>query len=77
MLAMYSRDDIFGEVFNVGTGTAHSIMNIAQNIKRAWSHIPPRPAELSHARANIDKITKLIGWSPTVDLMEYLHDNNL
>lgn len=65
--------DAFGEVYNIGTGTNYSVNQIARMINHPKVNIAPRPGEAIVSLANIQKIKKTFGWSPTVKLEEWLN----
>jgi UDP-glucose 4-epimerase len=65
--------DAFGEVYNIGTGTNYSVNQIARMINHPKVNIAPRPGEARVSLANIQKIKKTFGWSPTVKLEEWLN----
>ncbi len=65
--------DAFGEVYNIGTGTNYSVNQIARMIDHPKVNIAPRPGEARVSLANIQKIKKTFGWSPTVKLEEWLN----
>jgi UDP-glucose 4-epimerase len=78
MLGATSQNkEIYGEVFNVGTGKALSILNLAEMVDGEMEFLPPRDAELSHAQADITKIKKLLQWEPKMNLEDWINDNNL
>lgn len=79
-LALKSEKAV-GEVFNVGTGNAVSIRELAELIKRLTSstaaikHAPPRSAEEAEpmiSYPSIEKIRRLLGYDPIVSLEEGL-----
>lgn len=64
--------ETYGEVYNVGTGKNFSIKKIANMISTNHIHIPPRPAEARMSLANIHKIKSIYGWSPKVELEDWI-----
>jgi UDP-glucose 4-epimerase len=62
----------FGEVFNVGTGTNHSVNQIAGMISKNKVNLPPRPGESRVTLANNQKIRKVFGWKPTVKVEDWI-----
>ena len=62
----------FGEVFNVGTGTNHSVNQIAGMISKNKVNLPPRPGESRVTLANNQKIQKVFGWKPTVKVEDWI-----
>ena len=61
-----------GQVFNVGTGTNHSVLELVQAIGGEYEHIPPRIGEAENTLADITKIKTLLGWTPKKKFMEYV-----
>lgn len=64
--------DCFGQVYNVGTGTNHSVNQIARMISSNTINIAPRPGESRITLANNKKIQKTFGWEPKVKLEEWI-----
>ena len=73
MLAMESDNDkVLGEVFNVGTGRNHSVLELAQMITDNYTFIPPRPGEAQNTLADITKAQTLLNYQPTVKISEWI-----
>jgi UDP-glucose 4-epimerase len=68
-------EDMHGTTFNVGTGTNHSIIELAKMISDNIEFIPPRPAESKETLANNLKIKAIFGWSPSKDIEDYVKEN--
>jgi UDP-glucose 4-epimerase len=64
--------DAFGQIYNVGTGTNHSINQIARMINHETVNIAPRPGESRVTLANNQKLRKTFGWEPTVKLEDWI-----
>ena len=62
-----------GEVFNVGTGSAYSIQQIADAISDNQVYIDKRSGEMETTFADITKIGKVIGWKPEIDVIDWIH----
>ena len=76
MAAISNPDpEAFGQIYNVGTGTNHSVNQIARQISDNTVNIPPRPGEARYTLANTKKITETFGWKPTVKLEEWIGKN--
>jgi UDP-glucose 4-epimerase len=77
VLAATSEIDskFFGQVFNVGTGKNHSVNEIAEQISNNTINIPPRLGESRITLANNQKLRDTFGWSPTVELKEWISKN--
>ena len=61
-----------GEVFNVGSGINYSVQEIADAISDNQTYIPKREGEMETTWSNIDKVNKVIGWKPEVDVLEWI-----
>ena len=67
-----------GEIFNISTGVVHNIKQLIDIIaqvsgrKIPFSHADFRAGEVRHSKANIDKVRKLLGYSPQTELEEGL-----
>ena len=68
--------DISGEIINVGTGTNHSINQIADMICNSYTKnfIPPRPAEARVTLADISKAKKLLGYMPSIEISDWIDE---
>ena len=62
-----------GEVFNVGTGSAYSIQQIADAISDNQIYIDKRTGEMETTFADITKIGEVIGWKPEVDVLDWIN----
>lgn len=78
ILKLATRDDVKGEVLNLGSGRGTEIIAIVQGIAEAMSYrgtlefTPPRPADVRHHCAGIDKVRGLIGEVSTTPLADGL-----
>lgn len=54
-----------GEVINIGTGAAVSVLDVAQIIGGPVVHIDPR-VEIEHSLADNTRAAELIDWKPTI-----------
>jgi UDP-glucose 4-epimerase len=69
-----------GEVFNVGTGKAYNINEIASKIqldKSKHEYLPERMGECRNSKANVEKLKSVLNWIPSRDLMEYLDKTHI
>lgn len=64
--------DGFGEVYNIGYGSNHSILDIANMISNDIKFIPSRVGEVQETLASNAKFKELTGWMPKVSLIEWL-----
>ena len=65
-----------GEVFNVGTGSAHSIQQIADSISDNQVYIDKRSGEMETTFADITKIGDVLGWKPEIDVIDWIKNVN-
>lgn len=76
MVAISNPDsEAFGQVYNVGNGINYSVNEIASWISENVIHIPSRNGEVRVSLAAIDKIKNTFGWSPKVNLKEWIKSN--
>jgi len=74
MLSAESQNEkIFGEVFNVGTGTNHTILEISKMIGDKCVHLPKRPGEADSTLADISKIQDYLGYKPTIKIPDWIN----
>ena len=77
LLAAKSSDlKIFGQIFNVGTGTNVSVNGIADLVGGDRIHIPERLGESRETLADNSKIIKTLGWQPTMWIGDWITKNN-
>ena len=62
----------YGQVFNVGTGTNHSVNEIAKMISDKTVMIEPRIGESRETLANVNKTKTSLGWRPKIKLDEWI-----
>ena len=65
-----------GEVFNVGTGSAYSIQQIAESISDNQVYIDKRSGEMETTFADITKIGDVLGWKPEIDVIDWIKNVN-
>ncbi len=76
MKAMETSDEsCYGEIFNVGTGKNHSVLDIANRMGGEYVHIPARKGESRETLANIDKISTMFGYKPSIKLEDWIDQN--
>tara|TARA_A100001015_G_scaffold180852_1_gene201285 strand:+ start:1939 stop:2793 length:855 start_codon:yes stop_codon:yes gene_type:complete len=71
-LIAISNGDWRGEVFNLGTGTNHSINQLAEMFGGDKTHLPARPGEARETLADISFTTEKTGWVPNYTLEDYV-----
>lgn len=68
----------FGEVYNAGSGTSHSIRDVIALARKItgfkgrvfWNTLPLRPGEIPKIELDYSKAEKDLSWKPTVTLEE-------
>ncbi len=77
-LCAAEADGVAGEVFNVGCGqrfTLNRLVEMMQHELRTripTRHIEPRPGDVRHSQADIEKARERLGYEPKVSLQEGL-----
>lgn len=61
-----------GNVYNVGSGSAIKIIDLAKCISNNIEFIPPRQGEANNNLCSIEKIQKVINWKPTINILKWL-----
>jgi UDP-glucose 4-epimerase len=74
LLAMEVDHEQYGEVFNVGTGTNHSVLELAAMISDNTVEVEPRMGEAYITLANNQKIRDILGWAPTKQIGDYVKE---
>jgi UDP-glucose 4-epimerase len=67
--------EYYGEVFNVGTGTNHSVRELAAMISDKTVDVEPRIGEARITLANNEKIRRAFGWEPKHRIEDYVKAN--
>ncbi len=78
LLAMTAPGRFQGEVFNIACGRRVSIRGLVEQLNRLLRsnlepiYAPPRPGDIAHSLADIDKARHILGYHPTVTFEEGL-----
>jgi UDP-glucose 4-epimerase len=62
--------DAVGQIYNLGAGKPQSVNRLVELLGGDVVHIPKRPGEPDCTWADIGKITRELGWRPTVSFEE-------
>jgi len=73
LIAM-SQEDWNADIFNLGTGTNHSINEVAEMFNHPIEHIADRPGEAQTTLADIQESKSKLDWEPKHCLKEYVND---
>jgi len=68
------REDVRGEVFNVGSGESLSVKELADLISPDQVHIQARKGDAAETLADISKIKARLGWSPRISFAQGLKE---
>ena len=76
ILAMQKDIDTgYGEVYNVGTGTNYSVLELAHMISDNIKFIEPRIGESRETLADNTKLKERFGWRPNYKISDYIKEN--
>lgn len=76
MLAAFSENpDVLGQVFNVGTGKNHSVLEVCRMIGNNYRLVPLRLGEAQTTLADISKARRVLGYSPKVEIEDWIKNN--
>jgi len=62
----------FGEVYNIGYGSNHCILDLANMISNDVKFIPSRIGEVQETLASNEKFKSLTGWTAKISLMDWI-----
>ena len=76
MEAMHGAVDMryAGEIFELGRGVNHSIIEITEMFGSEIQFIPERPGEYDMTLADYSKANKILDWNPTKNLPDYIEE---
>ncbi|CAB5221583.1 WcaG Nucleoside-diphosphate-sugar epimerases [uncultured Caudovirales phage] len=66
--------DVHGELFNIGTGTNHSVLELAAMISDNIKYIEPRLGEARETLADNSKARSMLGWVPHLKIEDYVKE---
>ena len=61
-----------GEVINIGSKDSQTVNYLAELIGGEVQHLPPRPGDVLHTKADMTRSKNLLDWQPTVSFEEGL-----
>lgn len=70
LFLLANKKTIKNEIVNIGSGNTISINKLANLIGGKKIFIPKRPGEPDITFGNINKINKILGWKPKIDIKE-------
>jgi len=72
-LAMTTQNkNALGLVLNIGSGTNHSVLEVAKMISNNFIFLESRKGEAKETLADISRATNLLGWKPNNNLEKYI-----
>jgi UDP-glucose 4-epimerase len=75
ILAMqHDNHNHYGEIFNVGTGTNHSVLELASMISNKTKMVEPRIGEAYITLADNTKLRTVFNWKPSKNLEDYVKE---
>jgi len=66
---------IVGELFNLGTSTNHSVLDLVKLTGGEHVHIPARPGESRETLADNTKAKTMLGWNPSRKIEDWIEKN--
>jgi len=63
-----AHSEISGEIFNIGSGQTYAVNRLVGLLGGEKSYIPRRPGEPDCTFADISKVNRMTGWTPSVPL---------
>jgi UDP-glucose 4-epimerase len=73
--AMNYQGELKGEIFNIGAGHSYSINEIANLISIDRQHLPARLGEARETLADNSKAKDILGWTPKLNLEDYIAES--
>lgn len=81
ILASLENGRALGQTINIGTGTSTSVIELAETVASALGkesptvdYLPPRSGDITHSRANVQRMASLLGLRAKVGLREGLSE---
>ena len=76
ILAMRGQDSTNEDpVYNIGFGKSFKILDIAKHISCNYEFVPHRKGEVISNLCDNSKAKRVFGWSPKINLFDWLNDN--
>ena len=67
-----TTENVFGEIFNVGSGINYGVLELAKMIAGPHKHLPARKGEADITLADNTKIRTMLKWVPKADFEAYI-----
>ncbi len=76
LAAETTNKDAIGEIFNVGSGVNHSVLDVARLVGGEYVLKPPREGEARDTLADLTKIKNLLEFEPKVKLEDWIESRS-
>lgn len=73
--AFNTNKETVGQIFNIGTGKNHSILELAKLLGGEYEFIAPRLGEAYITLADASKANNMLNWKAEVSLEEWINEN--
>tara|TARA_R110000765_G_scaffold165822_1_gene270753 strand:- start:871 stop:1803 length:933 start_codon:yes stop_codon:yes gene_type:complete len=70
-----TNKDAYGEVFNIGTGDSHSMLDIVKYVGGEHVHVEERQGEARYTLADNKKASNILGWDSYIKLPYWIDSN--
>jgi UDP-glucose 4-epimerase len=74
LAAFCDKKECVGEIFNIGTGTNHSVLDLVKMLKGEHEFILPRVGESRVTLADASKTKNILGWKAKIKLEDYMNE---
>lgn len=64
-----------GELFNLGCGVNHSVLDLVKMIDGPYVHVDDREGEADVTLADNSKAKEILGWQPQIRIEEWIQEN--
>ena len=68
-----AKEFVSSGIYNVGTGTNHSVLDLVEMIEGDHTHLPPRDGEARDTKADIGKIMLDLDWYPKQTIGDWIN----
>lgn len=65
-----------GELFNLGYGASHSVLDLVKMIGGPFVHVEDRDGEADETLADNSKAKDILKWTPQIRIEEWIYNNN-
>ena len=78
LAATTTNKNVIGEIFNLGTGTNHSVLDLVKLVGGEdveYKHLPQREGEARETLSDSSKASRMLEWYPKVKLEEWINED--